>query len=182
MGRACEQNKFMLPLTNRPQSALSGINYAYQFDAGLYGRFLRRYAETKGVERIEGKINQVQQDDETGFVQSVALENGDTLKADFFIDCSGFRGLLIEGALETGYEDWSQWLPANRAVAVGCEKIGEPIPYTKATAREAGWQWRIPLQHRTGNGHVYCSEFMSDEQAADILTSNLDAPTQKILE
>ncbi len=176
MGRACEQNKFMLPLTNRPQSALSGINYAYQFDAGLYGRFLRRYAETKGVERIEGKINQVQQDDETGFVQSVALENGDTLKADFFIDCSGFRGLLIEGALETGYEDWSQWLPANRAVAVGCEKIGEPIPYTKATAREAGWQWRIPLQHRTGNGHVYCSEFMSDEQAADILTSNLDAP------
>jgi tryptophan halogenase len=176
MGRACEESKFMLPVKNRPQSALSGINYAYQFDAGLYGRFLRRYAESKGVERIEGKINQVQQDDETGFVTSVALEDGRKLQADFFVDCSGFRGLLIEGALKTGYEDWSYWLPANRAVAVGCEKIGDPIPYTKATAREAGWQWRIPLQHRTGNGHVYCSDFITDERAADILTRSLDGP------
>jgi len=175
MVRACRQNKFMLPLLDRPKSALSDINYAYQFDAGLYAAFLRRYAEAKDVERIEGKVVHVEQNNETGFVESVKTEDGRTLKADFFIDCSGFRGLLIEGTLKTGYEDWSQWLPANRAVAIGCEKVADPIPYTKATACEAGWQWRIPLQNRTGNGHVYCNEFMSDERAADILIANLDA-------
>jgi len=175
MVRACQQSKFMLPLKDRPNSALSGINYAYQFDASLYGSFLRQYAEAKGVERIEGKVTQVSQDSETGFVTSITTEDGRKLDADFFIDCSGFRGLLIEGALETGYEDWSQWLPANRAVAIGCEKTTEAIPYTKAIAREAGWQWRIPLQHRTGNGHVYCSEFMSDDHAADVLINSLDA-------
>jgi len=174
MVRACRQNKFMLPLLDRPKSALSDINYAYQFDAGLYVNFLRRYAEAKDVERIEGKVVHVEQNNETGFVEFVKTEDGRTLKADFFIDCSGFRGLLIEGTLKTGYEDWSQWLPANRAVAIGCEKMADPIPYTKATAREAGWQWRIPLQNRTGNGHVYCNEFMSDERAADILIANLD--------
>jgi tryptophan halogenase len=176
MGRACEAKKFMLPLANRPQSALSGINYAYQFDAGLYGGFLKRYAEAKGVERVEGKIVNVTQNKETGFIQSVSTEDGQILKADFFIDCSGFRGLLIEGALNTGYDDWSRWLPANRAVAVGCEKIEDPIPYTKATAREAGWQWRIPLQHRTGNGYVYCNDYISDERALETLISNLDGP------
>jgi len=176
MARACEAGKFMRPLKDRPKSALAGINYAYQFDAGLYGAYLRRYAESKGVERLEGKIIDTSQNNETGFVESVTTDDGRRLDADFFIDCSGFRGVLIEGALSTGYRDWSQWLPANRAVAIGCQAHGEPIPYTKATAREAGWQWRIPLQHRTGNGHVYASEFMSDTRAADILIDNLDAP------
>ena len=176
MVHACKQGKFMRALKDRPKSALAGINYAYQFDAGRYGAFLRRYAEAKGVERIEGKVTNVTQNPETGFVESLMTDDGRVLEADFFIDCSGFRGLLIEGALETGYEDWSRWLPANRAVAVGCEKVGDPLPYTKATAREAGWQWRIPLQHRTGNGHVYCSEFMDDEKAANVLLESLDAP------
>lgn len=174
MVQACKKSKFMRPLKDRPQSALSGINYAYQFDAGLYGAYLRRYAEARGVKRVEGKVIEVLQNKETGFVESLKTDDGRILEADFFLDCSGFRGLLIEDALKTGYEDWSEWLPANRAVAVGCEKHGDPIPYTKATAREAGWQWRIPLQHRTGNGHVYCSDFISDERAADILLESLD--------
>jgi tryptophan halogenase len=176
MVQACRQGKFMRPLNDRPQSALSGINYAFQFDAGRYAAFLRRIAESRGVTRLEGRIDDVRLDNETGHVKTLQLESGQTLSADFFVDCSGFRGLLIEGALEAGYHDWSEWLPANRAVAVGCEKVGEPIPYTKATARQAGWQWRIPLQHRTGNGHVYCSEFISDDEAATTLLDNLDGP------
>lgn len=174
MVQACRQGKFMRPLTDRPQSALAGINYAFQFDAGLYGAFLRRHAEANGVVRVEGRIDEVSQNNETGYIDSLRLEDGQRLSADFFIDCSGFRGLLIEGALEAGYQDWSEWLPANRAVAVGCTKNGAPIPYTKATARQAGWQWRIPLQHRTGNGHVYCSEFISDDAAAATLLEHLD--------
>jgi len=176
MVQACKQNKFMRPLRDRPNSALAGINYAYQFDAGLYGELLKNYAVTRGVERIEGRIDKVHQSSKTGFVESVQTSDGRVFEADFFLDCSGFKGLLIEGALKTGYEDWSQWLPANRAVAVGCEKHGEPIPYTRATAREAGWQWRIPLQHRTGNGYVYCSDFISDQNAAETLMKNLDGP------
>lgn len=177
MVQACTVNKFMLPLRDRPKSALSDINYAYQFDAGLYGAYLRRYAESKGVERVEGKVIHVDQNAETGFIEAIQTEDGRKFEADFFVDCSGFRGLLIEGALQTGYYDWSKWLPANRAVAVGCEKkAGPTIPYTKATAKAAGWQWRIPLQHRTGNGHVYCSEFISDDQAANMLFEGLDAP------
>lgn len=174
MVQACKQGKFMRPLKDRPQSALAGINYAFQFDATLYAGYLRRLAEAKGVERIEGRIADVALNGETGFVESVTTDDGRSFHADFFIDCSGFRGLLIEQALKTGYEDWTAYLPCDRAVAVGCEKTAPPIPYTKATAREAGWQWRIPLQHRTGNGHVYCSAFMEDDEAADTLLRNLD--------
>ncbi|MDY7098092.1 MAG: tryptophan halogenase family protein [Pseudomonadota bacterium] len=175
MVQASRREKFMRPLSNRPQSALAGINYAFQFDASLYAAFLRRFAEGKGVRRIEGKIANVAQDAGSGHITAVTLESGETLGADFFIDCSGFRGLLIEQALETGYVDWRKWLPCDRAVAIPCAKVADPLPYTRATARDAGWQWRIPLQHRTGNGHVYCSEFMDDDTAEDVLRSNLDA-------
>ncbi|MEL7444634.1 MAG: tryptophan halogenase family protein [Pseudomonadota bacterium] len=174
MVEACRREKFMRPVTDRPQSAHAGINYAFQFDASLYAAFLRRFAEAKGVERIEGKIGNVLQEGESGYVSSVSLESGETISGDFFIDCSGFRGLLIEQTLKTGYQDWRTWLPCDRAVAIPCESNGFPIPYTRATARDAGWQWRIPLQHRTGNGHVYCSEFMEDDHAEAILRDNLD--------
>ena len=109
-----------------------------------------------------------------GFVESVVLVSGEVIAGDLFIDCSGFRGLLIEGALHTGYEDWTHWLPCDSALAVPCEIVGPPTPYTRSTARSSGWQWRIPLQHRTGNGHVYSSKFMSDDEAASILLKNLD--------
>ena len=174
MVQACYQGKFMRPLRDRPQSALAGINYAFQFDATRYAAFLRGYAEARGVERIEGRIVDVAQHAETGFVTQVTTDDGRDFAADFFIDCSGFRGLLIEGALETGYEDWSSWLPCDRAVTVACTSNGPLIPYTKATAHDAGWQWRIPLQHRTGNGHVYCSEFISDDEVTATLLANLD--------
>jgi len=174
MVEACRREKFMRPLTDRPQSAYAGINYAFQFDASLYAAFLRRFAEGKGVERIEGRIAGVEQDSETGHVTSLKLEAGPEVSGDFFVDCSGFRGLLIEQTLETGYEDWRKWLPCDRAIAVPCKKNGFPIPYTRATAREAGWQWRIPLQHRTGNGYVYCSEFLDDDAAEESLLANLD--------
>jgi len=174
MVQACRLEKFRRPVTDRPQSAYAGINYAFQFDASLYAAFLRRFAEARGVERVEGRIGPVHQDSETGFVTSVELESGQVVEGDFFIDCSGFRGLLIEQTLKTGYEDWRRWLPCDRAIAIPCESNGFAIPYTRATARQAGWQWRIPLQHRTGNGHVYCSEFMDDDTAETILRDNLD--------
>ena len=174
MVKACHQGKFMRPLRDRPKSALAGINYAFQFDAALYAAYLRAFSEERGIIREEGRIAEVLQDGETGYVSGVKTDDGRQFEADLFIDCSGFRGLLIEGAFQTGYEDWRAWLPCDRAVAMPCEKNGEPIPYTRATARTAGWQWRIPLQHRTGNGHVYCSEFMSDDEALNILTENLD--------
>ncbi len=166
-------NRFVRP-SGDPRSVLSTFDYAYHFDAGLYARFLRAYSEARGVVRHEGKIGSVQQHGETGFVTGVTLEDGRSLEAELFIDCSGFRGLLIEGALKAGYADWSQWLPCDRAVAIPCEKAGDFTPYTRSTAREAGWQWRIPLQHRTGNGHVYSSQFTSDEAALDVLLSSLD--------
>jgi tryptophan halogenase len=156
------------------RSVMSTFGYAYHFDAGLYARYLRAYSEARGVSRVEGKIGDVTLNGETGFVESVTMEDGRTHSADLFIDCSGFRGLLIEGALRAGYEDWTHWLPCDRAVAMPCASAGEPTPYTRSTAREAGWQWRIPLQHRTGNGYVYCSNFISDEDAANTLATNLD--------
>lgn len=148
--------------------------YAYHFDAGLYAAFLRRFAEARGVTRLEGKIASVRQDSGSGDVTALALESGEHIEGDFFIDCTGFRGLLIEGALEAGYDDWSNFLPCDRAMAVPCENGGEFTPYTRAIARKAGWQWRIPLQHRIGNGLVYCSQFLSDDEAQDILLANLD--------
>lgn len=148
--------------------------YAYHFDAGLYAAYLRANAEGRGVRRKEGKVVDVALQGESGFIRELTLASGERIEADFFIDASGFRALLIEQALHVGYEDWTHWLPCDRAVAVPCASVGELTPYTVSTARDAGWQWRIPLQHRTGNGYVYCSRFVSDEEARDGLMTTLD--------
>ena len=172
---AAEQGRFMPSPSNVAESSpLANIAYSYQFDAGLYAAWLRRYAEARGVKRTEGKIARTVLRGADGFVESVVMENGEVIAGDLFIDCSGFRGLLIEQALHTGYEDWSQWLPCNRAMAVPCESVGPPTPYTRVTARPAGWQWRIPLQHRVGNGYVYSSNHISDDEAAAYLLAHLD--------
>lgn len=152
------------------------INYAYHFDAGLYGRFLRERSEKAGVKRIEGRIETVEQHPETGFITALVLQSGQRVEGDLFIDCTGFHGLLIEQALKTGYEDWSHWLPTNRAVAVQTESHGQLTPFTRAIAHDAGWRWRIPLQNRVGNGLVYCSDYLSDDVARERLLSSLDAP------
>lgn len=170
---AAYANKFTLPVQD-PRRVESRITYAYQFDATRYAAFLRKYAQARGVNRIEGKVIDVALNEESGFIETVHLENGDSQSADFFIDCSGFKGLLIEEALSCGYEDWSHWLPCDSAVAMSCESTGEILPYTKAIAREAGWQWRIPLQHRVGNGYVYSSQYTTDQAAASVLRNNLD--------
>src|SRR5439155_22429683 len=146
----------------------------YQSEATLYAGYLRGYAERLGVERIEGRVVEVAQHPETGFVEAVATADGRRFEADLFIDCTGFHGLLIERALKVGYEDWSKWLPCDRAATVPCEHGGPFTPYTRATAREAGWQWRIPLQHRVGNGYVYSSGFIGDDEAAATPLANLD--------
>ena len=172
-GVASDRGKFMRPF-DAGNSPLSNIAYAFHFDAGLYARFLREYSEARGVIRTEGKVVSTQLNPDNGFIESVTLENGEKIGADFFIDCSGFRGLLIEQALHTGYEDWSHWLPCDRAWAVPCESVANLTPYTRSTAHTAGWQWRIPLQHRIGNGHVFSSKFMSEENAREILLNNLD--------
>ena len=156
------------------QPPLSDMRYAFQFDAGLYAAYLRSYAEAGGVHRIEGKIVDVKLDGEDGNVGSVILADGRTIDGDLFIDCSGFRGLLIEQALGTGYEEWTHWLPCDRAVAVPCSYSGGPDPFTRSTAYAAGWQWRIPLQHRMGNGLVYSSSHISDDDAAALLLANLE--------
>jgi tryptophan halogenase len=172
---AAPLGKFMASATDVPaHSPLANIAYAYHFDAGLYARYLRVLAEKIGVRRSEGKIVATQLRPDNGFVDSVMLESGETISGDLFIDCSGFRGLLIEQALHTGYDDWTHWLPCDRAMAVPCENVGPPTPYTRSTARPAGWQWRIPLQHRTGNGYVYSSNHISDDEAAATLLQNLD--------
>jgi tryptophan halogenase len=172
---AAPAGKFMAGATDVPKgSPLAQVAYAYHFDAGLYAQFLRRYAEARGVRRIEGEIVDVQLRGEDGFIESVALKSGERVTGELFIDCSGFRGLLIEQALKTGYDNWSQWLPADRAVAVPSEKTVAATPYTRSTARAAGWQWRIPLQHRTGNGYVYSSPYISDDEAAATLLEHLD--------
>ena len=158
-----------------PAKIESSFGYAYQMDASAYARLLRRYAESNGVKRVEGKVTQVDQDVENGHVASVKLESGATVAADLFIDCTGFRGLLIKQTLKSESVDWTKWLPCNRAIAIPSRSSGKQItPYTRATARKAGWQWRIPLQHRIGNGHVYCSDFISDDEACEILRANLE--------
>jgi tryptophan 7-halogenase len=174
---AAPRGKFMVSASDVPPgSPLSNIAYAYHFDASLYADYLRDYAEQRGVRRIEGIVEQVVLHPESGFVTSLRLQNGDVVPGDLFLDCTGFRGLLIEEALHTGYIDFSHWLPCDRALAVPCGKVGPPTPYTRSTAREAGWQWRIPLQHRTGNGYVYSSRHISDDEAAATLLRNLDGP------
>jgi tryptophan halogenase len=164
-GVMAELGRFAQPV-RQPVAAFANFAYAYHFDAGLYARYLRDYALARGVQRLDRRILGVNLRAEDGFIESLAIEGGERIAGDLFIDCSGFRGLLIEEALRTGYEPWTQWLPCDRAVAVPSELAGEPAPYTAATALEAGWSWRIPLQHRVGNGHVYCSRFMQDDVAA----------------
>jgi len=170
---AARKNKFTRPL-DIARSPLSKIHYAFQFDAGLYAKYLREIAEDAGTKRIEGRVTSIQQEAEKGHIQSVTLESGEVISGDFFIDCTGFIGLLIEKTLQTGYEDWSKWLPVNRAVACACEQSEEPVPYTRATAKGAGWQWRIPLQHRLGNGYVYCDKFLAENEAQSELMNSLE--------
>ncbi len=174
-----QRGNFAQPHEN-PPTPLADFAYAYHFDAGLYANYLRRYAEQKGVRRMEGKITHTRLNETSGFIESVELDNGTAIEGQLFIDCSGFRGLLIEQALHTGYEDWRQWLPCDRAVAVQSELAGDPTPYTRTTAHEAGWQWRIPLQHRIGNGYVYASQFTTDEIAEQTLLRHLDGEPIKI--
>jgi tryptophan halogenase len=171
---ACRGNKFMRPRLDMPNSPLSQIAYAFHFDASLYAKFLRGYAEERGVKRVEGMIEQVRTREGDGHVTALQLRSGQTVEGDFFIDCSGFRALLIQETLDTGFDDWSHWLPCDRAVAVPCASTKEITPYTRSTARQSGWQWRIPLQHRIGNGHVFSSKHISEDEATAILMSNLD--------
>ncbi|MGV3730936.1 MAG: tryptophan halogenase family protein [Sphingopyxis sp.] len=170
---AGRQNRFAR-LPRIPDTSLDGIAYAFHFDAALYAAYLRKVAEGAGVRRTEGKIAAVRRSGESGHVEAVVLENGEAIEGELFIDCSGFRALLIEEALETGYEDWTHWLPCDRAIAVPSENAGPPRPYTQAIAHRAGWQWRIPLQHRTGNGHVFCSDFISEDEATAVLLANIE--------
>ncbi len=153
---------------------LPGMPYAFHFDAALYAAYLRKYAEARGVARVEGKIVEVTRDADSGDIATLHLDSGAHVAGDLFIDCTGFRGLLIEQTLKSGYDDWTHHLPCNRALAVPSARAADFTPYTRSTAHKAGWQWRIPLQHRTGNGVVYSSEYMSDDEAAAHLLANLD--------
>jgi hypothetical protein len=168
-------NRFTLPQGEVPSPA-NGYSYAYHFDAGLYAAYLREYAMQRGAQRLEGTVVDVELRAADGFVEALRLADGRRVDGDLFIDCSGFRGLLIEGALHAGYEDWSDLLPCDSALAVPSVRADRLTPFTTSTAKAAGWQWRIPLQHRTGNGHVYCSRFTSDEEAARVLLEGLDTP------
>lgn len=149
------------------------LNYAYHLDAGLYAKFLRRIAENDGARRIEGKIASVEQNCESGDISALLLEDGQRVEGDLFIDCTGFRALLIEQALQAGFEDWSHWLPTNAALAVQTEAVADPLPYTRAIAHDAGWQWRIPLQYRVGNGIVFCSDCLEPDQAREQLLATV---------
>ena len=154
-----------------PDDAMS---YAYQLDSTLYARFLRQFAEKNGARRVEGRIAEVELDGESGDIAALKLENGTRIDGDLFLDCTGFRALLIEGALHAGYDDWTHWLPNDSAIAVQTESVGPPVPYTRAMAHDAGWQWRIPLQHRTGNGIVWCSRYLDRDKALDRLLNNVE--------
>jgi tryptophan halogenase len=171
---ASRENRFAFPDTRNPNSPMADLDYAYHFDASLFARYLRAESEARGVKRIEGRIVEVLQDGETGFVTAVKLTDGRTVEGDLFVDCSGMRGLLIGDALGVGYEDWNQWLLCNRAQAVPCASVSPITPYTRSTAKKAGWQWRIPLQHRIGNGYVYSSDLISDEEVSEALLASLD--------
>jgi tryptophan halogenase len=171
---AAARGRFSHPLKGNA-NVWSKWDYAYHFDASLYAAHLRKWAEGLGVVRHEGRIVDVTQDSESGHVRSVKLSDGRELSADLFVDCSGFRALLIEQTLKSGFEDWSHWLPCDRALAVPTESApGNPTPFTRSTAQEAGWQWRIPLQHRIGNGHVFASAFTSEDRAAELLLETVD--------
>jgi tryptophan halogenase len=170
---AAYAGKFMRPV-QAANSPVAGITYALHFDASLFARYLRKIAEADGVLRTEGRVKSVSLKPENGFIDVLTLESGERVEADLYIDCSGFRGLLIEEALQTGYENWNHWLPCDRAAAVPCERTQALSSFTRSTAKAAGWQWRIPLQHRVGNGYVYSSGFVSDAQAQDELLEGLE--------
>ena len=171
---AAYAGKFLRPRLDVPDSPLADIAYAFHFDASLYAKYLRRYAEARGARRIEGRVTEVLRDAVSGDITGLALASGQRVEGEFFVDCSGFRGRLIEDEFKTGYDDWTHWLPCDRAVAVPCASTRPLLPYTRSTARSAGWQWRIPLQHRIGNGYVYCSRFMGEDEATATLLANLD--------
>jgi tryptophan halogenase len=175
---AARLGRFARPSAGGRQPPLAPIAYAFQFDATLYARYLRAYAEKAGVTRREGKVVAVARRPLDGFIEAVELEGGGRLEGELFVDCSGFRGVLIEGALGAGYEDWTACLPCDRAVAIPSDRLGPPEPYTRATAKKAGWQWRIPLQHRSGNGYVYSSAHISDDEAVATLLSDLEGAPQ----
>ena len=174
---AAQQGRFTRPV-HEPNTPLNKLTYALHFDASLLAAYLRRFAEGRGVRRTEGKIVQVSLRPEDGFIRSLLLESGEMVGGDLFVDCSGFRGVLIEQGMRTGYDDWSHWLPCDRAVVAPGHHAEPPAPYTLVTAREAGWQWRIPLQHRVGNGYVYSSAFCSDEAARAALAANMSGEPQ----
>lgn len=172
---AARRGRFARPVSN-PEAVLSGLAYAYHFDAGLYARFLRNYAEARGVTRVEGKIGSVEQAPLDGYIAAVVLEDGRRIEGDFFVDCSGFRALLLGQALGVGYRSWQHWLPCDSAIAVPSASVAPPTPYTRASAESGGWRWRIPLQHRVGNGHVFSSAHTDNETALQRLLDGLDAP------
>jgi tryptophan halogenase len=172
---ASKANRFTRPI-DLERSPLQEVAYAFHFDASLYAQYLRSMAEGFGVVRVNNIVESVKLREADGFIDSVVLKSGEIIEGELFIDCSGFRGLLIEGALKTGYEDWSHYLPCNKAVTVASSRLNPLPPYTRATALEAGWQWRIPLQHRTGNGYVFCDKYISDERAVETLLANLEGP------
>ncbi|HEY7884859.1 MAG TPA: tryptophan halogenase family protein [Cellvibrionaceae bacterium] len=173
--QAALHNRYQ-PMEKIPDTQFPGLAHAYHLDAGLYAKMLRTYSEKLGVCRTEGKIQRVDKHPQSGAIAAVQLESGERLQADLFIDCSGFRALLIGEALGVDYDDWSHWLPCDRALAVASEAAETVTPYTRAIAHEGGWQWRIPLQHRTGNGLVYSHHHLSDDEATHTLLSNLDTP------
>lgn len=170
---AARQARFAPP-TQDPRLLTSTYKYAYHFDATLYAPFLRKHAEQRGVVRTEGRVTGVDRNGETGDIVAITLESGQVIEGDLFIDCTGFRGLLIEEALQTGYENWTHWLPCDSAAAVQCAGVEPLLPYTRATAERCGWRWRIPLQHRIGNGHVYSSQYLDDDEATRILLNKLE--------
>lgn len=171
--QAAKQNKFMLP-SNDPRSVMSQIRYAYHFDAALYAAYLRKYAEARGVRRVEGKVTEVLQDGESGYITGVKMEDETIVGGELFFDCTGFRSLLLSKTLGIEMNDWRHWLPCDTALALSSENPGRILPYTRATAKKSGWQWRIPTQKRTGNGHIFCREFMSVDEATQVLFDGLD--------
>ncbi|GGY37919.1 tryptophan halogenase family protein [Parvularcula lutaonensis] len=182
MGIADEFGNYCLELVAAEEEKFAhlpdlGLNYAYHIDSSAYAALLRKHAESHGVVRKEGKIQSIERDGESGELRSITLEDGTVLEGDLFIDCTGFRALLIGGALGAGYHDWTHWLPCDRAIAVQTKSIREPLPYTRSIAHEAGWRWQIPLQHRTGNGTVFCSRFMSEDEARAKLLEDVEGET-----
>lgn len=172
--QAARANKFAPPPTDERLAAIAAFDYAYHFDAARYAALLRNYAEVRGVQRREGMVDDVVLS-ASGDIQALLLTSGEKIDGDFFIDCSGFRSRLLQGALGVAYRDWSHWLPCDRAMAVGCKRKEPLTPYTRSIARAAGWQWRIPLQHRVGNGYVYASAFTDAASAEQLLLQHIES-------